>query len=148
MYRTAGPYILARTCRSRRSMSAFGGKAEKPLLMLSLTAYDALLPRDSERCRSDVSRAFAYFHFLERPVTKIGGAGDHCHPGAPSRMPSSKQLNGDCSISPRFHFRCRARPRSQIVPNGRLRLNAFMKGLAPRIRTNDRHVYCPRSSAS
>jgi hypothetical protein len=31
---------------------------------------------------------------------------------------------------PRFHFRCRARPRSQIVPNGRLRLNAFMKGLA------------------
>ena len=38
-------------------------------------------------------------------------------------MPSSKQLNGDCSISPRFHFRCRARPRLQIVPNG-LRLNA------------------------
>jgi hypothetical protein len=26
-------------------MSAFGGKAEKPLLMLSLTAFDALLPR-------------------------------------------------------------------------------------------------------
>jgi hypothetical protein len=99
------------------------------------------------RCRSDVSRAFAYFHFLERPVTKIGGAGDHCHPGAPSRMPSSRQLNGDCSISPRFHFRCRARSRSQIVPNGRPRLNAFMKGLAPRIRTNDRHVYCPRTSA-
>jgi hypothetical protein len=97
------------------------------------------------RCRSDVSRAFAYFHFLERPATKIGGAGDHCHPGAPSRMPSSRQLNGDCSISPRFHFRCRARPRSQIVPNGRPRLNAFMKGLAPRIRTNDR--YCPRTSA-
>src|SRR6516162_3302941 len=94
------------------------------------------------RCRSDVSRAFAYFHFLERPVTKIGGAGDHCHPGAPSHMPSSKQLNGDCSISPRFHFRCRARPRLQIVPNG-LRLNAFMKGLAPPIRTNDRHIYCP-----
>jgi len=57
-------------------------------------------------------------------------------------MPSSKQLNGDCSISPRFHFRCRARPRLQIVPNG-LRLNAFMKGLAPPIRTNDRHIYCP-----
>src|SRR5262245_61259326 len=45
------------------------------------------------RCRSDVSRAFAYFHFLERPVTKIGGADDHCHPGAPSRMPSSRQYD-------------------------------------------------------
>jgi hypothetical protein len=38
------------------------------------------------------------------------------------------QLNGDCSIPPRFHFRCRARPRSQIVPNGRLQLNAFHEG--------------------
>src|SRR5262249_32021586 len=30
------------------------------------------------------------FHFLERPVTEIGGAGDHFHPSAPSRMPASR----------------------------------------------------------
>jgi len=42
--------------------SAFGGKAEKPLLMLSLTAFDALLPRDSE-----------HFRTVPRTSTAFGG---------------------------------------------------------------------------
>ena len=41
-----------RRSSSKIGKSAFGGKAEKPLLMLSLTAFDALLPRDSEHFRT------------------------------------------------------------------------------------------------
>src|SRR5262249_6679785 len=47
---------------SKIGKSAFGGKAEKPLLMLSLTAFDALLPRDSE-----------HFRIVPRTGTGFGG---------------------------------------------------------------------------
>src|SRR6516165_3674696 len=51
-----------RTCRGKFTISAFGGKAEKPLLMLSLTAFDALLLRDSE-----------HFRIVPRTSTGFGG---------------------------------------------------------------------------